>query len=79
VKAGDDLPLIPAKIVELPTLVNPKLAFTDQFAANHAKQKTAANCAVSLDVSFVSARLPVALGAGERVFCCSASISMDGE
>jgi hypothetical protein len=45
-------PLIPARIVELPTLVNPKLAFTLQFAANHAKQKTAANEAVSLVESF---------------------------
>jgi hypothetical protein len=48
----EDSPLIPARIVELPTLVNPKLAFTLQFAANHAKQKTAANEAVSLVESF---------------------------
>lgn len=38
---------MPARIVELPTLVSPKLAFTLQFAANQAKQNTAARLAVS--------------------------------
>lgn len=51
-KRRGDVPLIPARIVELPTLVNPRLALTLQFAANHAKQNTAARDAVSLVESF---------------------------
>ena len=46
-----DSPLIPANTVELPTLVNPKLAFTVQFAANQTIQNVAANFAVSAEVN----------------------------
>ncbi len=55
-------PLIPANIVELPTLVKPKLAFNDQFAAIHAKQKNAANLAVSDVVSGVISSSKVGIG-----------------
>lgn len=47
-----DSPLMPAKTVELPTLVNPNEAFTVQFAANQTIQNVAARCAVSPEVSF---------------------------
>jgi hypothetical protein len=51
-------PLIPANIVELPTLVKPRLAFKLQLAAIQARQNTAANLAVSSVVSGASWSAP---------------------
>ena len=44
---GFHVPLVLARIVQLATLVYSNEAFTDQFAANHRAQNTAASFAVS--------------------------------